>query len=387
MPRPRLLALTTSQEEGGAESHLLTTLAAASARGYEIHVSFPHSAQTKELRGELRGAGYAVRTLPIGRTTSSRAGAYAAILADCAAVLWSIARVRPDAILLNLPTPEATPGSMLACALTRVPTTAIFHLVRSDLSVTRRRRRLYQLLARGSQRWVCVSEDNRETLAERFGVSPQRIAVVRNGANHRPVPPERRVHARAGLELPPEATLVLTTGRLGEQKEHRLIVEALPRLVALDAGLVFAWAGDGPLRAQLGNAVSATGLERHVRLLGRRDDVPELLAAADLFLMPSRDEGSPLALAEAMQAGLPAIVSDAGALTEVVEDRRNGLVFARGDADDLVRVIDWALAHRRELAQMAERGQEQALRDFTVDQMLEGLMAQITSAGPGRPPA
>jgi glycosyltransferase involved in cell wall biosynthesis len=387
MPRPRLLALTTSQEEGGAESHLLTTLAAASARGYEIHVSFPHSTQTKELRGELRGAGYAVRTLPIGRTTSSRAGAYAAILADCAAVLWSIARVRPDAILLNLPTPEATPGSMLACALTRVPTTAIFHLVRSDLSVTRRRRRLYQLLARGSQRWVCVSEDNRETLAERFGVSPQRIAVVRNGANHRPMPPERRVHARAGLELPPEATLVLTTGRLGEQKEHRLIVEALPRLVALDAGLVFAWAGDGPLRAQLGDAVSATGLERHVRLLGRRDDVPELLAAADLFLMPSRDEGSPLALAEAMQAGLPAIVSDAGALTEVVEDRRNGLVFARGDADDLVRVIDWALAHRRELAQMAERGQEQALRDFTVDQMLEGLMAQITSASAGRPPA
>jgi glycosyltransferase involved in cell wall biosynthesis len=234
---------------------------------------------------------------------------------------------------------------------------------------------------------VCVSEDNRETLAERFGVSPQRIAVVRNGANHRPMPPERRVHARAGLELPPEATLVLTTGRLGEQKEHRLIVEALPRLVALDAGLVFAWAGDGPLRAQLGDAVSATGLERHVRLLGRRDDVPELLAAADLFLMPSRDEGSPLALAEAMQAGLPAIVSDAGALTEVVEDRRNGLVFARGDADDLVRVIDWALAHRRELAQMAERGQEQALRDFTVDQMLEGLMAQITSASAGRPPA
>ncbi len=387
MPRPRLLALTTSQEEGGAESHLLTTLAAACARGYEIHVSLPHSVGTKQLRGELCGAGYSVRTVPIGRTTSSKVGAYAAILADCFAVLWSIARVRPDTVLLNLPTPEATPGAMLACALTRLPTTAVFHLVRSDLSVTRRRRQLYQLLARGSQRWVCVSEDNRHTLAERFGVSPQRVAVVRNGTNHRPVPSALRVHTRAGLELPPESTLVLTTGRLGEQKEHRLIVEALPRLVALDAGLVFAWAGDGPLRAQLGDAVSASGLERHVRMLGRRDDVPELLGAADLFLLPSRDEGSPLALAEAMQAGLPAIVSDAGALTEVVEDRRNGLVFARGDADDLVRVIDWALAHRRELAQMAARGQEQALREFTVDQMIEGLMAHITSRSAARPPA
>ncbi len=320
-----------------------------------------------------------MKALPIGRTTVSRAGAYLAIPFDALAVLWMIVRTRPHAILLNLPTPEATPGAMLACALARVPTTTIFLLVRADLQTTPRRRLLYELIARSSQRWLCNSENNRARLASSFGVRPERIAVVRNGIEPRALSAERRNRALAELDLPPEATLVLTTARLSEQKDHNVIVEALPRLIALDPGLVFAWAGDGPLREQLAAAVSVTGLERHVRLLGTRDDVPELLAESDLFLMPSRDEGGapPFALAEAMLAGVPVIVSSAGALTEIIEDRVNGLVFARGDVEELVEVIGWALAHRADLSGIAGRAREQALRDFTVKRMVEDVMAHI----------
>jgi glycosyltransferase involved in cell wall biosynthesis len=158
-----------------------------------------------------------------------------------------------------------------------------------------------------------------------------------------------------------------------------VILRALPDLLAVDAGLVFVWAGDGPLREQLTGAVSATGLGQHVRLLGRREDIPELLAAADLFLMPSRDEGGapPFALAEAMLAGVPAVVSDIGALSEVVEDGRNGLLFTGGDPDELVRVIGRALADRDRLSEMASSAREQALREFTVERMTEELLAYV----------
>jgi glycosyltransferase involved in cell wall biosynthesis len=236
-------------------------------------------------------------------------------------------------------------------------------------------------LARSSQSWICVSEANRAILADQFGIPRGRIAVVRNGVDHREVSADCREQTRVDLDVPPDATLVLTTGRLGEQKGHRVIVEALPRLVALDERLVFVWAGDGPLRPELARTVGSTGLEGHVRFLGRRDDVPDLLAAADLFLMPSRDEGAPLALVEAMLAGVPAIVSDAPALTETIADRRNGLVFTRDDPDDLVRVVGWALAHRDQLAQMAAQGRELALRELTLDRMLAQLLPYLIARG------
>jgi len=380
MTSPRLLALTTSQEDGGAESHLRTTLTAARARGYEVHVALPRAAETAQLWSDLRGSGYSVYSLKLGRRTTSKVGAYAAIASDFLSTLWAIARVRPQVLLLNLPTPEATPGAMLACALTRVGTTAIFHLVRSELQVTAARRSLYRAIARSRQRWVCVSDDNRVVLAKQFGVSPRRIAVVHNGIDYTRAPPGHRDSTRAALGLSPGSTVILTTGRLGAQKDHRVIVAALSRLIAIDPSLVFVWAGDGPLREELTLAVEATGLTEHVRLLGRRGDVPELLGAADLFLLPSRDEGGapPFALAEAMYAGVPAVVSDAGSLTEIIEDRENGIVFARGDADDLVRAIEWALSNRDQVAQIAARATQHAKREFGRERMIEGLMSQIT---------
>ena len=373
----KLLALTTSREDGGAESHLRTTLAAARARGHQTSVALPRTTDTAGLWSDLHAGGAHVQELQIGNLADSRAGSYAAVAADTLAVARLLVGARPDAVLLNLPTPEATPGAMLACALARVPTTAIFHLVRSDLRVTPRRRRMYRLLARANQRWVCVSEDNRATLARELGVAAQRIAIVRNGTNPPTVARGSRERLRAQLGVAAHDTMILTAGRLSEQKQHRLIVEALPLLIREHQRVVFVWAGDGPLRAELEGSLGASGLERHVRVLGRREDVPELLAAGDLFLLPSRDEGAPLALAEAMHAGLPVLVSDAGALTEIVQDRREGLVFARADARELASVLGWALEHREQMAGMAARARERAQRELTLDAMSAGVMAQL----------
>ena len=367
---------------------MLRTLEAALARGYQVTVALPWYASTTQFREDLKTAGCDIRSAPIGRLRSSRAGVYLTIAADFLRTLWMIARVRPQAVLLGLPTPEATPGGMLACVLVGVPTLAVFHLVRADMTTTPRRRWLYRLASRRST-WICVSEHNRGTLATAFGISPQRIDVVRNGLNLRHVDSTRRQDIREELGVSATETMVLTTARLSDQKEHRVIIQALPHLVGLDAKLVFVWVGDGPLREALEGDLAASGLDAHVRLLGRRHDTPELLVAADIFLMPSRDEGGapPLALVEAMQAGVPAIVSDTGALAESIQDRSNGLVFKRGDADDLARVVAWAGTHGPELAEMAARGREQAMREFTVERMTDRLLSYLGEPrrSPSRP--
>jgi glycosyltransferase involved in cell wall biosynthesis len=378
MTNLRLLTFTTSHEEGGAEVHLRSTLEAARARGYDVTVALPWYASTARLRDDLRTNGCEVRALSIGRVRRSKAGVYLTIAADFLRALWMIVQVRPRSVLLSLPSPEATPGAMVACALIGVPTTAVFLLVRADLRTSPRRRALYRFASRRST-WICLSEHNRRTLASAFGISPQRIAIVRNGMNLRRVESERRHGIREKLGLSTTDTMVLTTARLSDQKEHRVIVEALPQLIGLDGGLVFVWVGDGPLKEKLEADLAATGLETHVLLLGKRDDTPELLLASDLFLMPSRDEGGapPLALVEAMQAGVPAIVSDTGALAESIQDRSNGLVFSRGEADDLARVMGWAVNHRQELEEMATRGRDQAMREFTVERMTDRLLSYI----------
>ena len=209
------------------------------------------------------------------------------------------------------------------------------------------------------------------------------VEVIRNGV---PAPAPggglSRPEIREALDLPPEATVVLTASRLNAQKGHAVVVEALPQLVAADPTLTFVWAGDGPLRDELELAVAATGLGDHVRMLGHRTDVADLLVAADLFLFPSRFEGGapPWALAEAMAAGVPALVSDAPALTEVIDDGENGLVFVRDDAADLSRSLGWALTHGPEMQAMAARAAETVRRDYSLDVMIEATLALL-----GRP--
>jgi glycosyltransferase involved in cell wall biosynthesis len=380
----RLLALTTSQEDGGAEVYLRTVLAAATERGMTVTAALPPLEATAALRQDLDRAGVVVRPLHAGRQAGSATGAALAVMRDAVEVGATILRTRPDRILINLPTTEATPGGMLACALSNVPTTAVFHLVRPGLEVTAPRRGLYRLARSRRQHWVCVSEDNRATLTHALGISPASVEVIRNGVpGSAPLGAERRSELREALGLDPGSTVVLTTGRLNAQKGHGVIVDALSQLVAAEPTITFVWAGDGPLRQELEDAVHASGLADHVRMLGHRTDVAELLCAADLFLFPSRFEGGApaFALVEAMSAGLPVLVSDAPALTEVIDDGVTGLVFRRDDAADLSRAVGWALSHRAELRAMAERARERVLSDYSVDAMIDTTLRLVCRPG------
>jgi glycosyltransferase involved in cell wall biosynthesis len=166
-------------------------------------------------------------------------------------------------------------------------------------------------------------------------------------------------------------------GRLNRQKGHDLIVRSIPAVAREHPDAFWIWAGDGPERESLTRALELNEAQDLVRLLGVRDDVARLLEAADLFVFPSRYEGFPFALLEALVRGLPVLVSDAGPLPEIVRDGIDGRVVPAENAAALAVTTSWALEHDAEMRRMASTGRNRVLTEFSRERMCEETLALL----------
>jgi glycosyltransferase involved in cell wall biosynthesis len=211
-------------------------------------------------------------------------------------------------------------------------------------------------LARFPAKLIAISEAVRRRALEALRVRPERVVVVRNGVDVRSfaaaaAPAAAKVaRARllAELGLDASSTLLLQVGTLGRCKGQDLLLQALARLPSV---VVAAFAGDADpgARDSLGELARSLGVESRVRFLGPRDDVPPLLAAADVVVQPSRWEGFGRAVAEAMAAGKPVVASGAGGLAELVSHERTGLQVDP-ERDDLLAAAIARLVDDRRLA-------------------------------------
>ena len=193
---------------------------------------------------------------------------------------------------------------------------------------------LQRLVAQRTDAAVCVSEAVRELTVTRYRVPQWRVRVARNG-----IPLEllrgagaaarSRVLAELGIE--PGRPILAMIGRMHPVKGHRVMLAMLPEIVRRFPRALLLVIGDGPERADCEALADSLGLAEHVRFLGRRGDVPRLLAAIDLVLMPSQSEGLGLAAIEAVAAARPVIAFAVGGLPEVVADGVNGRLVPPGD--------------------------------------------------------
>jgi glycosyltransferase involved in cell wall biosynthesis len=199
------------------------------------------------------------------------------------------------------------------------------------------RRRLARAVERRIARHVAVSEFARRALVEGHGIAPERVEVVPNGRDPAELASARpRAEVRRALGVAPEDVLVLAVARLAPEKGLEPLLDGFAAAAAAPGAppLALAIAGDGPLREPL--AARARG---RVRLLGFRPDVPDLLAAADVFALTSRAEAFGLALVEAAFAGLAAIGARAGGIPEIVAPEETGLLVPPDDAPAVAAAI------------------------------------------------
>ncbi len=230
---------------------------------------------------------------------------------------------------------------------------------------------LHRWLARRVTKTVAVSERLRDELIRFEGFPPERTAALVNGVPdpHGLVPGER-VAARAQLGWP-DAPVMLAVGSLTPVKNHEALLQAAVavRRRVPDARVVFA--GDGPRRDELGALADSLGLADAVTFLGVRDDVPLLLAGADVFVLPSHREGLPLSLVEAHAMSRASVAFDVGGNPEVLAQGETGLLAPPGDIVGLADVLTSILsdADLRERFETAARARYLEL--FTHDRMVD----------------
>jgi glycosyltransferase involved in cell wall biosynthesis len=290
----------------------------------------------------------------------------------------------PDVVHLTLPWPRSAGDLRAACALTAVPTVLVHQLVPSAAELQIRRRWFYSWTRSRRQTWVAVSEYGRRMLAQAFAVSDTvTIPVVYNapsvGANGAKSPSieDRRVF---GLE--PEDHVVVSVGRLSQEKGHDVLIEAASALRSRLPRLRMLIAGTGSLDTALREAIIERGLEQHVRLVGQLDSVGSLLSIADVFVLPSRREGTPFALLEAMSHGLPVIATRFGGADEIIEPGTNGVLVPIDDPGQLAVAVEDTVNDPAAARAMGERGRR-TLSRFSEDQMFTQTL-ELLEAAAGR---
>lgn len=355
----------------GNERQALLIAAGLRARGHDVAVScLP--------RGPVREAMDAAGV----RTTGIRPRGDADPVNGLAFTAW-LRRERPDAILLT--SWKRFFGSSLGARAAGVPR-IVFRLGGPQ-----------GIPARGPSRWkylrafrrqidvvVANSPDIRQRVREIAPFFPaEHVHVVLNGVHPVPAAP---APLRAELGASPDEVLLLSVGTLGPNKRMDLLVEAFS---SIPPGARLAIAGDGPLRGELAAMIERLGLAGRVHLLGARDDVPALLAAADAFVLASRRDSLPNAMLEAMAAGLPTITADFMGARHALDahDGRPAAGWivpvdeAAPLASTLAEVVAGVRAGAAEVAARAVEARWRAEAWFSPERMVDGYEAVLA----GRP--
>lgn len=363
---------TDSRELGGAELALLMLLAKLDRAAWAPTLLLDEVPGAEPLAERAARLGVPVRLLPpmpLGLAGARRAVGLARLLR----------RERPAVFHAHLSWPLAAKWGLAAAVAARLPTVATVHLVpRFQLE----RSSYWQLraLAVGVDRYLAVSHDIAAELAARFRWPAAKIEVVHNAVDverfEKPPRPTLRAELSGGHEHP----VVLTPARLDEQKGHTTLIRAAADVP--DA--VFALAGEGPLRGDLEAEVARLGVADRVAFLGQRADVPELLAACDVFALPSLYEGTSLAVLEAMAARRPVVSSRIGGTEELIIDGVSGILVPPGDASALAGALRHLLGDEGLRASLAARARERVEREFApaaTTARIEGIYEELSADG------
>jgi glycosyltransferase involved in cell wall biosynthesis len=185
--------------------------------------------------------------------------------------------------------------------------------------------------------------------------------------------PGARVVARSHLGLPAAAPIVGTVGNFTPQKDHVGLIAAIAEARRTFPDVQLLLVGSGPLTNDLVAAARGYGVEDHVRFLGPRTDVVELLPALDLFVLSSQFEGLPIALLEAMSAGVACLATSVGGIPEAITDGVDGRLVPPRDSTLLARSIVTLLSDPVERDRLAEGGRARVASAFSMDRAVRRI--------------
>jgi len=233
------------------------------------------------------------------------------------------------------------------------------------------RGKLYTAIELGTQwqtaHYIAVSEEVQAALVS-AGIQNDRISLIRNAIEIVSDPtPQDQNELRLPLGIASGSIVCLAVGRLVWAKGFDLLIESFAMVAKIVPNVILLIVGDGPLRSKLEEQVQTLGLQQHIHFLGYhgREFVLKILSAGDIFVMPSRTEGTPLALLEAAILGLPIVATHCGGIPEIVTNNSEAILVSVGDSAGLSDSIVRLCRNPRYARELGMRAKLKVERDFS----------------------
>jgi glycosyltransferase involved in cell wall biosynthesis len=375
-----VLYLIDSLGAGGAERLMVEYLPRLAARGVEPTVVTIQSRDGNPAAAEIEAAGIPVTNLGIIRLRER--GALRRVTA-------AIESAAPELVHTQLEFSNIL-GTIAARRL-GIPTVTTIHTIdrprRWSRDAARYRLMAWVLKARRA-RVVSVSRSARAHFMGRSRARRDRVVTLHNGIDlSRFSGGTARQETRRELGVGAGDLVAMTVAVLRPPKGIADMIAALPELAAVHPSLRYVVVGDGPDHGRLVDAAASHGVSERVVFTGARSDIARLLAAADVFVLPSHTEALPTVLIEAMAAGLPVVATEVGGIPEMVERGTSALLVPAHSPALLADAVGRVLSAPIQAAAMGRAGRRVAAERFDIDRQAARLVeeyriAMATEASP-----
>ena len=231
----------------------------------------------------------------------------------------------------------------------------------------------------GLRRWIynlagriaVVSDETGESLIRKTGIDPRKVITVYNGIETESFSGGEGGSLREELGIGDSETVFGSLSRLSPEKDHRTLIKAFSSLAAGHENCRLLIVGDGPLREELEEMVAGLELASRVTFAGFREDTAASLAAMDVFLQPSLEEGLSLTILEAAAAGVPIITTPVGGTPEIIIDGAEGVMVEPGSSEQLASAMESFLREPDRFRKMAEAARRKVRDRFSLGGMQE----------------
>jgi glycosyltransferase involved in cell wall biosynthesis len=237
-------------------------------------------------------------------------------------------------------------------------------------------RLFYRSAAKLVNGFVAVSDEVKNSMVRIIGPIGDKTTVICNGVDtERYQQPIDRAAVRQQIDIAEEDYLIIVLATFKKQKGHRYLIEAMSSLVQKHPQLHTIFVGDGPLREEIEIQIAELNLGNHIHLLGSRHDIPQLLGASDLFVLPSLWEGLAMALLEGMATGLPVVASEVSGTIQVVIPGETGFLVPPGDVECLGEAIEKLLCDPTLAQAMGAAGRKRVQAEFSARKQADEHLA------------
>jgi len=283
-------------------------------------------------------------------------------------------KVNPD--ILHTHTYFSNTIGRIAAKLTRIPI-IITHVQNTYWNYTKRNLFIERLLSYFTDKIICCSDAVKDFVLGYEKISPQKVVTIYNGIALDKFNQSIDVASfRDSLGIRDNELLIATVASLTPKKGHKYFLDSVADIVKTYKNIKCLIVGDGPLRKELEEYVKTLSLDYYIIFTGIRNDIPNLLRAADIFVLPSLIEGLGIAAIEAMASGIPVVATNVGGLSEVVKDGISGILVPPKDSEALSGAIMSLLKDSQAAKQMGDEGHKISREKFSSKMMIrkiEGL--------------